>query len=37
MLKSFRAALALSVITLSAFATWSAFAAPLKVVASFTV
>lgn len=37
MLKSFRAALALSVITLSAFATSSAFAAPLKVVASFTV
>lgn len=37
MLKSFRAALAMSVITLSAFATSSAFAAPLKVVASFTV
>ncbi|RUW50470.1 metal ABC transporter substrate-binding protein [Mesorhizobium sp. M1A.F.Ca.ET.072.01.1.1] len=37
MLKSFRAGLALSVITLSAFATSSAFAAPLKVVASFTV
>ncbi|OBQ80456.1 MULTISPECIES: zinc ABC transporter substrate-binding protein AztC [unclassified Mesorhizobium] len=37
MLKSFRAALALSVITLSAFAASSAFAAPLKVVASFTV
>jgi zinc/manganese transport system substrate-binding protein len=37
MLKSFRATLALSVITLSAFATSSAFAAPLKVVASFTV
>ncbi|OBQ89337.1 zinc ABC transporter substrate-binding protein AztC [Mesorhizobium sp. AA23] len=37
MLKSFRAALALSVITLSAFATSSAFAAPLKVVTSFTV
>lgn len=37
MLKSFRAALAVSVITLSAFATSSAFAAPLKVVASFTV
>ncbi|MBZ9869038.1 metal ABC transporter substrate-binding protein [Mesorhizobium sp. CA15] len=37
MLKSFRAALALSVITLSAFATSSAFAVPLKVVASFTV
>lgn len=37
MLRSFRAALAMSVITLSAFATSSAFAAPLKVVASFTV
>ncbi|RWA70721.1 zinc ABC transporter substrate-binding protein AztC [Mesorhizobium sp.] len=37
MLKSLRAALAMSVITLSAFATSSAFAAPLKVVASFTV
>ncbi|TIO76800.1 MAG: metal ABC transporter substrate-binding protein [Mesorhizobium sp.] len=37
MLKSFRATLAMSVITLSAFATSSAFAAPLKVVASFTV
>jgi len=37
MLKSFRAALALSVITLTAFATSSAFAEPLKVVASFTV
>ncbi|RUW32269.1 MULTISPECIES: zinc ABC transporter substrate-binding protein AztC [unclassified Mesorhizobium] len=37
MLKSFRAALAMSVITLSAFPTSSAFAAPLKVVASFTV
>ena len=37
MLKSFRAVLRLSVITLSAFATSSAFAAPLKVVASFTV
>ncbi|MBZ9818960.1 zinc ABC transporter substrate-binding protein AztC [Mesorhizobium sp. CA4] len=37
MLKSFRAALALSVITLSTLATSSAFAAPLKVVASFTV
>ncbi|MDX8514597.1 zinc ABC transporter substrate-binding protein AztC [Mesorhizobium captivum] len=37
MLKSFRAALAMSVITLGAFATSSAFAAPLKVVASFTV
>ena len=37
MLKSFRAALTLSVITLSAFATSTAFAAPLKVVASFTV
>ncbi|RWL94469.1 MAG: metal ABC transporter substrate-binding protein [Mesorhizobium sp.] len=37
MLKSFRAALAMSVITLSVFATSSAFAAPLKVVASFTV
>ncbi|UCI06050.1 zinc ABC transporter substrate-binding protein AztC [Mesorhizobium sp. B1-1-8] len=37
MLKSFRAALAVSVITLSAFASTSAFAAPLKVVASFTV
>lgn len=37
MLKSFRAALAMSVITLSAFASSSTFAAPLKVVASFTV
>ncbi|TIV97412.1 MAG: metal ABC transporter substrate-binding protein [Mesorhizobium sp.] len=37
MLKSFRAAVAMSVITLSAVATSSAFAAPLKVVASFTV
>ncbi|TPJ75697.1 zinc ABC transporter substrate-binding protein AztC [Mesorhizobium sp. B2-6-2] len=37
MLKSFRAALTLSVITLSAFATSAALAAPLKVVASFTV
>jgi len=37
MLKSFRAALAMSVITLSAFGASSAFAAPLKVVASFTV
>ncbi len=37
MLKSFRAALAMSVITLSTIATSSAFAAPLKVVASFTV
>ncbi|RRI01328.1 metal ABC transporter substrate-binding protein [Mesorhizobium tamadayense] len=37
MLKSFRAALAMSVITLSAFATSSAFAAPIKVVASFTI
>ncbi|RWI93614.1 zinc ABC transporter substrate-binding protein AztC [Mesorhizobium sp.] len=37
MLKSFRAAMALSVITLSAFTASSAFAAPLKVVASFTV
>ena len=36
MLKSFRAALAMSVITLT-FATSSAFAAPLKVVASFTI
>ncbi|MEO5757617.1 MAG: zinc ABC transporter substrate-binding protein AztC [Mesorhizobium sp.] len=37
MLKSIRAALAMSVITLTAFGTSSAFAAPLKVVASFTV
>lgn len=37
MLKSFRVALAMSVITLSAIATSSAFAAPLKVVASFTI
>ncbi|OBQ58580.1 zinc ABC transporter substrate-binding protein AztC [Mesorhizobium erdmanii] len=37
MLKSIRAALAMSVITLSAFGASSAFAAPLKVVASFTV
>ncbi|TIV70319.1 MAG: metal ABC transporter substrate-binding protein [Mesorhizobium sp.] len=37
MLKSFRAAVPMSVITLSAVATSSAFAAPLKVVASFTV
>jgi len=37
MLKSLRAALTMSVITLSAFATSAAFAAPLKVVASFTV
>lgn len=37
MLKSFRAALAMSVITLSTIATSSAFAAPLKVVASFTI
>ena len=37
MLKSIRAALAMSVITLSAFASSSTFAAPLKVVASFTV
>ncbi|MER8633084.1 zinc ABC transporter substrate-binding protein AztC [Mesorhizobium opportunistum] len=37
MLKSLRAALAMSVITLTAFGASSAFAAPLKVVASFTV
>ncbi|MEZ2333809.1 zinc ABC transporter substrate-binding protein AztC [Mesorhizobium sp. RCC_202] len=37
MSKSLRAALTMSVITLSAFATSAAFAAPLKVVASFTV
>ncbi|TGQ41222.1 zinc ABC transporter substrate-binding protein AztC [Mesorhizobium sp. M00.F.Ca.ET.216.01.1.1] len=37
MLKSIRAALAMSVITLSAFGASSAFAAPLKVVASFTI
>ncbi|MER9653660.1 zinc ABC transporter substrate-binding protein AztC [Mesorhizobium sp. M0152] len=37
MLKSIRAALAMSVITLTAFGASSAFAAPLKVVASFTV
>ncbi|RUW67929.1 metal ABC transporter substrate-binding protein [Mesorhizobium sp. M4B.F.Ca.ET.169.01.1.1] len=37
MLKSFRAALTLSVITLTALGTSSALAAPLKVVASFTV
>ncbi|RVD72164.1 MAG: metal ABC transporter substrate-binding protein [Mesorhizobium sp.] len=37
MLKSFRAALALSVITFTALGASSAFAAPLKVVASFTV
>ncbi|MDX8540134.1 zinc ABC transporter substrate-binding protein AztC [Mesorhizobium abyssinicae] len=35
--KSFRAALTLSVITLTALGTSSALAAPLKVVASFTV
>ncbi|MET2827388.1 zinc ABC transporter substrate-binding protein AztC [Mesorhizobium shangrilense] len=37
MLKSIRTALAMSVITLTAISTSSAFAAPLKVVASFTV
>ena len=37
MLRSIRAALAMSVITLTAFGASSAFAAPLKVVASFTV
>lgn len=37
MLKSIRAALAMSVITLTAVGTSPAFAAPLKVVASFTV
>ncbi|RWX65735.1 metal ABC transporter substrate-binding protein [Mesorhizobium sp. M4B.F.Ca.ET.089.01.1.1] len=37
MLKSFRAALTLSVITFTALGTSSALAAPLKVVASFTV
>ncbi|MEI8716192.1 zinc ABC transporter substrate-binding protein AztC [Mesorhizobium sp. ISC11] len=37
MLKSIHAALAMSVITLTAFGASSAFAAPLKVVASFTV
>lgn len=37
MLKSLRAALSLSVITLTALSASSAFAAPLKVVASFTV
>jgi len=37
MLKSIRAALAMSVITLTALGASSAFAAPLKVVASFTV
>ncbi|TPK46778.1 metal ABC transporter substrate-binding protein [Mesorhizobium sp. B2-5-4] len=37
MLKSIRAALTMSVITFAAFSASSAFAAPLKVVASFTV
>ncbi|UDL91267.1 metal ABC transporter substrate-binding protein [Mesorhizobium sp. PAMC28654] len=37
MLKPIRAALAMSVITLTAIGASSAFAAPLKVVASFTV
>ncbi|MER8481498.1 metal ABC transporter substrate-binding protein [Mesorhizobium sp. M1322] len=37
MLKSIRAALAMSVITLTAFGASSAFAAPLKVAASFTI
>ncbi|MER9307066.1 zinc ABC transporter substrate-binding protein AztC [Mesorhizobium sp. M0293] len=37
MLKSIRTALTMSVITLIAFGASSAFAAPLKVVASFTV
>jgi zinc/manganese transport system substrate-binding protein len=37
MLKSIRAALAMSVIPLTAFGASSAFAEPLKVVASFTV
>ncbi|MER9234497.1 zinc ABC transporter substrate-binding protein AztC [Mesorhizobium sp. M0622] len=37
MLKSIRAALAVSVITLTAFSASSAFAEPLKVVASFTI
>src|ERR1700733_212682 len=37
MLKSICAALTMSVITLTAFGASSAFAAPLKVVASFTV
>ncbi|MES0208998.1 zinc ABC transporter substrate-binding protein AztC [Mesorhizobium sp. M0028] len=37
MLKSIRAALAVSVITLTAFGASSAFAGPLKVVASFTI
>ncbi|WP_421913569.1 zinc ABC transporter substrate-binding protein AztC [Mesorhizobium sp.] len=37
MLKSIRAALAMSVITLTAISASSAFAGPLKVVASFTV
>lgn len=37
MLKSIHAALAMSVITLTAFGASSALAAPLKVVASFTV
>lgn len=37
MLKSLRAALVMSVITLTTFGVSSAFAAPLKVVASFTV
>ncbi|GLQ78394.1 metal ABC transporter substrate-binding protein [Mesorhizobium huakuii] len=37
MLKSIRAALAMSVITLTALGASSAFASPLKVVASFTV
>ncbi|MER8605267.1 zinc ABC transporter substrate-binding protein AztC [Mesorhizobium sp. M1156] len=37
MLKSIRAALAVSVITLTTFGASSAFAEPLKVVASFTI
>ncbi|TGQ73234.1 metal ABC transporter substrate-binding protein [Mesorhizobium sp. M00.F.Ca.ET.186.01.1.1] len=37
MLESIRAALTMSVITLTAFCASTAFAAPLKVVASFTV
>jgi len=37
MLKSIRAGLAMSVITLTVFGASAAFAAPLKVVASFTV
>ena len=37
MLKTFKRALAMTVITLTSFGVSSAFAAPLKVVASFTV